>query len=310
MTISIIIINWNVKELLAACLDSIYQSNFDDAIETIVVDNASGDDSVQMVRNQFPQVKLITNAENFGFAKGNNIGVAQSTGDFIFLLNPDTRLQPDTLSILLDYLQTHPDVGVVAPQLLWPDGRVQSSRRQFPTPATMMFESTLPEQWFPRNRIARRYKLMDTPPVKIQRIDWAVGAAIFLRREAWETIGGLDETLFMYFEETDWFRRLADETQWQCHYLPQAKVTHYEGQSSGQVTTARAIRFNRSKLRYARKHFGAGRAFTVRIVLLINFGGQWKIEAAKWLIGHKRPLRRERMQSYAELLRYLFGAKK
>lgn len=306
MKISIIIINWNVKQLLAACLDSIYQSNTTATLETIVVDNASDDDSVQMVRNRFPQVKLIANAENLGFAKGNNIGVAQASGDFIFLLNPDTRLHADTLSILLDYLHSHPEAGVVAPQLLWPDGSVQSSRRRFPMPATMMFESTLLEQWFPRNRAVRRYKLADVPPNQIQRIDWAVGAAIFLRREVWEKIGGLDETLFMYFEETDWFRRMA-ETQWQCHYIPQAKVTHYEGQSSGQVTTARAIRFNRSKLRYAKKHFGSKWAFGVRFVLLATFGGQWKIEAFKWLLGHKRPLRRARMRSYAELLRYLFG---
>ena len=309
MKISIIIINWNVKQLLAACLDSIYQSNTTATLETIVVDNASGDDSIQMVRDRFPQVKLIANAENLGFAKGNNIGVTQASGDFIFLLNPDTRLHADALSILLDYLQSHPETGVVAPQLLWPDGSVQSSRRRFPMPATMMFESTLLEQWFPRNRAARRYKLADVPPNQIQRVDWAVGAAVFLRREVWEKIGGLDETLFMYFEETDWFRRMA-ETQWQCHYIPQAKVTHYEGQSSGQVTTARAIRFNRSKLRYAKKHFGAIPAFGVRFVLLATFGGQWKIEAFKWLLGHKRPLRRARMRSYAELLRYLFGVKK
>ena len=304
MTISIVIVNWNVKDLLRDCLQSIFGSDIDAPPEVIVVDNASADGSAAMVRAEFPQVTLIASDENLGFAGGSNLGVSRATGDFIFLLNPDTRLHPDTLRLLRDYLSAHPAVGVVAPQLLWSDGSIQSSRRRFPTPATMLWESTLLEQWFPHNRTAARYRFEDIPPAEPLTVDWAVGAALFLRREVWAQVGGLDESFFMYFEETDWCRRVAD-AGWQIHYLPAAKVVHFEGQSSGQVVSARAIRFNRSKIRYAEKWFGRRQAWAIRQFLRLTTAIQWATESAKWLLGHKRPLRRERMSAYAALMRAL-----
>ncbi len=304
MTISIVIVNWNVKNLLRECLQSIFASDIDAPPEVIVVDNASADGSVAMVRAEFPQVTLIASDENLGFARGSNLGASHATGNFLFLLNPDTRLQPDTLRLLRDYLQANPSVGVVAPQLLWADGSIQSSRRRFPTPATMLWESTLLEQWFPHNRIAARYRLEDIPPTKTIPVDWAVGAALFLRREIWEQVGGLDESFFMYFEETDWCRRVAN-AGWKIHYLPMAKVIHYEGQSSGQVIAARMARFQRSKIRYAEKWFGGKWAWAIRQFLFLTIGVQWATEAAKWLLGHKRSLRRERMSAYVDLLKLL-----
>jgi len=304
MTISIIIVNWNVKNLLANCLHSIYRSNIDSPPEVIVVDNASTDGSAEMVRVDFPQVKLIVSAENLGFAAGNNLAAAHAIGETFFLLNPDTQLHPDALFHLRDYLAAHPQVGVVAPQLRWPDGAVQSSRRRFPSPASMFWESTLLEQWFPRNRVAQRYKFSDVPPTATIRVDWAVGAALFLRRAVWETVGRLDETFFLYFEETDWCRRVAD-AGWELHYLPAAKVVHFEGQSSRQVVSARTVRFQRSKIRYAEKWFGTGWAWVIRQFLRLTTGIQWATEAAKWALGHKRSLRRERMSAYRKLLKLL-----
>ena len=304
MTISIVIVNWNVKNLLHNCLQSVFAGDIDSPPEVIVVDNASTDGSAEMVRAEFPQVQLIASPENLGFSGGNNLGVSHATGDFIFLLNPDTTLANDTLRLLRDYLHQNPQVGVVAPQLLWPDGSVQSSRRRFPTPASMVWESTLLEQWFPRNRIARHYRFDEIPPTQIVSVDWAVGAALFFRREIWTQVGGLDETFFMYFEETDWCYRVAN-AGWQIHYLPAAKVVHYEGQSSGQVVSARAIRFNRSKIRYAEKHFGAKKTRAIRRFLRLTTAIQWATEAAKWLLGHKRTLRRKRMAAYRKLLEAL-----
>jgi len=306
MTLSVIIVNWNVKDLLRDCLRSVFASPLDPPPQVIVVDNASNDGSAAMVRREFPQVELIASSHNLGYAGGNNLGAAAATGDALLLLNPDTRLHPDTLRLLRDYLLAHPEVGVVGPQLLWPDGAVQSSRRRFPTPATLFWESTLLEQWFPHNPAARRYRFEDAPSNRPASVDWLVGAALCIRREAWQDAGPLDESFFMYFEETDWCRRCA-EAGWAIHYLPQAKVVHYEGQSSGQVTAARTLRFQRSKIRYAEKWFGRGWAIAVRLFLLGTFGLQWLEEAAKWLIGHKRPLRRERMSAYGRVLRGLVG---
>ena len=302
MIISVIIVNWNVKDLLRQCLQSVIASEIQGDVEIIVVDSASSDGSAAMVSREFPQIKLIASDENLGYAKGNNIGAAQASGDYLFLLNPDTRLKANTLATLHAYLQAHPAVGVLAPQLLWPDGSVQSSRRRFPTLATLFWESTLLHQWFPRNSFARSYHYDDISPAKITPVDWAVGAALFIRRKAWEQVGGLDETLFMYFEETDWQHR-AVKAGWEVHYLPVAKVTHYEGQSSGQVFAARTIRFQRSKIRYTEKWFGAGWAKTLRVFLWLTFAFQWGEESLKWLVGHKRPLRKERIKAYGEVLK-------
>ncbi len=302
LKISVVIVSWNVKDHLRDCLRSIFSSRCDGDLEVIVVDNDSHDGSVAMVRAEFPQVHVIAAAKNLGFAGGNNLGVAEATGDFIFLLNPDTVLVRDALTQLSDYLMAHPEVGLVGPKLLWPDGSGQSSRRRFPTIASMFWESTLLEQWFPNNRVARQYKFADRPEAQAMAVDWLVGAALFIRKAAWQATGPFDEDLFMYFEETDWCRRCI-EAGWAVHYAPQATVTHYEGQSSQQVMAARAIRFQRSKIRYTKKWFGPGWALAIQVFLLATFAFQWLEEAAKWAIGHKRALRRERIVAYWQVLK-------
>ena len=307
MDLSIIIVNWNVKDLLRDCLNSILtatQSIPNLTTEIIVIDSASSDGSPQMVRTEFPQIRLVASPENLGYAKGSNCGVELAQGCYLFLLNPDTIIAPDTLAHLVDYLDSQPNVGALGPQLLWPDGSVQSSRRRLPTLGSLFWESTLLGQWFPNNRYIQRYHLADQSADYTQSIDWIVGAAILIRRETWQQIGPIDEAFFMYFEETDWCHRCID-AGWQIHYLPTAKVTHFEGKSSEQVLADRTIRFQRSKIRYTRKYFGAGWAAALRIFLWSTFAFQWAEETAKWLIGHRRALRRERMTAYGQVLRGL-----
>jgi len=182
------------------------------------------------------------------------------------------------------------------------DGTLQSSRRRFPTLATAFCESTLLHQWFPNNCVARRYHFADCPADVPQPVDWLVGAALMIRREAWQQVGPLDEGFFMYFEELDWCRRCR-MAGWQIHYLPAAEVTHYEGKSSEQVVTARTIRFQHSKICYFRKYFGPGWALVIRLFLLGTYAVQLCEESFKWLLGHKRELRRERMVSYWQVLK-------
>ncbi|MBE7549747.1 MAG: glycosyltransferase family 2 protein [Anaerolineales bacterium] len=307
MDLSIIVVNWNVKELLDACLQSLLKAVHSTprlAIEIIVVDSASTDGSPEVVREHFSQVRLIASQENLGYAKGNNVGVETAQGRYLFLLNPDTVVQSDVLGRMVDYMDAHPEVGVLGPQLLWPDGSIQSSRRRFPTPGSLFWESTLLEQWFPENRYIRRYHLADQPATQPQKVDWVVGAAILIRREAWQQVGPIDPDFFMYFEETDWCRRSV-EAGWETHYLPTARVTHYEGKSSEQVAAARTLRFQRSKLRYTRKYFGSSWASLLRFFLWLTFAFQWAEESLKWLLGHRRTLRRERMTAYAQVLRGL-----
>lgn len=310
--LSIVIVNWNVRELLRRCLASLVQGQAPAAggcfaladghtVEVLVVDNASTDGSAEMVRQAYPQVQVIE-CENRGFAAGNNVGIARSRGRYVMLLNPDTEIVGAALATLLDYMDAHVDVGVVGPRLVYGDGRPQSSRRRFPTPLTGFFESTLLQQWFPRNRWVSRYYVLDRPDDAESDVDWVVGAAMVVRRKAIEQAGLLDEGYFMYSEEMEWCRRIKAQG-WRVVYLPAATVVHHEGRSSEQVVAARHIHFQTSKLRYYRQVHGPAWAAALRAFLLATYACQWAVEATKWLVGHKRPLRAGRLAAYGQVLR-------
>jgi len=255
-----------------------------------------------MVRQHFPQVRLIANNSNLGFTHANNQGLAASQGRYVLLLNPDTEVVGDAVATLLAFLEAHPDVGVVGPQLRFPDGSIQPSRRRFPTLATAFVESTVLQPLFAGSSLLRRYYVADQPDDVTQDVDWLVGACLLVRREAIEQAGPLDEGFFMYAEELDWCRRLK-QAGWRIVYLPEAQVIHYEGKSSEQNLAARDVRFNSSKVRYFRKHHGAWPAEILRLFLLGTFVWQLAVESLKWLVGHKRPLRASRVKAYLEVLR-------
>ncbi len=266
------------------------------------MDNASTDGSVEMVRREFPQVHLIASEVNLGYTGGNNQGIAASQGRYILLLNPDTEVVGDALPTMVAYMDAHPDVGALGPQLLNPDGSVQSSRRRFPTLGTALVESTVIQQWWPDNRILRRYYVQDRPDDAISEVDWVTGACILLRRQAVEQVGPLDDAFFMYSEELDWCRRARD-AGWKVVYLPTAQVIHHEGKSSEQVMPLRHVRFQRSKIHYFRKHHGRWAGTLLHAFLLLNYAYLLVIESLKWLVGHKRELRAERVRAYSEVLR-------
>ncbi len=279
-------------------------------IQVIVVDNASPDGSAEMVRAEFPTVHLIANRENRGFTAANNQGLAVARGRHLLLLNPDTEVVGDALATMVAYADAHPEVGALGPQLRYPDGSLQPSRRRFPTFATALVESTVVQEWWRDNAILHRYYLADVPPDRVQPVDWLVGACLLVRREVYEQIGGLDEGFFMYSEELDWCKRIKEaprgelgRTGWQVVYLPTATVVHHEGKSSEQVVPARHIHFQSSKVRYFRKHHGPFQAEALRWFLLLTYVYQWLREGIKWLLGHKRPLRAERLRAYRQVLK-------
>lgn len=304
LKLSIIIVSWNVRELLRKCLWSIYQDeqSSPDALETIVVDNASADGSGNMVRANFPQVKVLENRENVGFTAGNNQAIIRSQGRYVMLLNPDTEVLGDALTTLMDFMDAHPAVGIVAPKLLNSDGTAQSSRRRFPTLATAFLESTALQQSWPDNRVLRAYYMQDQNEDEAHEVDWSVGACLMVRREVIEQVGLLDEGFFMYSEEMDWCYRIK-QAGWRIVYLPAAEVMHHGGQSSKQVIAAQHIHFQRSKIRFFRKHHGAVQAALIRIFLLLNYLYQLVVESLKWLVGHKRAMRAERIRTYYQVLR-------
>jgi N-acetylglucosaminyl-diphospho-decaprenol L-rhamnosyltransferase len=310
--LSIIVVSWNVLSLLRACLASLQASagiGWSDGssphAEVIVVDNGSEDGTAAALAAEFPRIRLVANPDNRGFTRANNQGLALSRGRYVFFLNPDTRVAPDALRLLLEFMDGHPAAGVAGPQLRYGDGSLQSSRRRFPTLGTALFEST-PLTWHlspQHNRWARRYHLDDCPAgSEPQTVDWLVGAALFVRRDALEQVGGFDEGYFMYSEELDWCRR-ASAAGWQVVYVPAAKVIHYEGRSSEQAVAARHIRFQTSKVRYFRKYYGWLPGSVLRYALLMMFAGEWLLEGLKWIAGSKRTLRAGRLAAYGELLR-------
>jgi N-acetylglucosaminyl-diphospho-decaprenol L-rhamnosyltransferase len=307
--LSVIIVSYNVRDLLGPCLESI-QSGLERvsptqpeslSSEIIVIDSCSTDGTPGLVREQFPLVTLIEPGYNVGYSKGNNIGLKMSQGRYLLLLNPDTKVMTQALSKMVDYMDAHPQVGALGPQLLNEDGSVQSSRRHFPSLWTAFFESTWLQPLAPR-RLLDWYYLRDRPDAEIAHVDWVIGAAIIARREVFEQVGGLDEGFFMYSEELDWQRRIKS-AGWEVIYYPEAQIVHYGGKSSDQVVAQTHIRFQSSKIRYFRKYHGGLAAFALRLFLLANYATQLIIEGTKGLLGHKKALRRERVRTYWQVLR-------
>jgi N-acetylglucosaminyl-diphospho-decaprenol L-rhamnosyltransferase len=343
--LAIVIVSWNVWDLLRTSLTSIEADSLPTAdphvrrfgpegqttLQVIVVDNASDDATPALLPSQFPWARTILSEENLGFTGGNNAALALlgledakrrrdeeakkegNDGDlhprihasahprFVYFLNPDTELLPNSLWTLYRAIEADDRVGVVGPQLLYGDGLRQSTRRRFPGRLTGFFESTWLGRSWPDNPWARRYHVADWPDNVRQDVDWLVGAAFIVRWSALAQVGGFDEGFFMYSEEMDLCKRLK-EAGWRIVYDPGSIVIHYEGRSSEQVSTRRHILFNQSKVRYYRKYFGPIWAEILRRFLLLEFRWQILMESLKGMIGHRRELRRERVAAYREVI--------
>lgn len=301
-TLSVIIVSWNVRDLLERALDAVYTAGaHTPQLEIIVVDSASADGTPEMIRERYPQVRLIASDENLGFAKGNNRGIAEAHGDFLLLLNADTLVRGDALALLVSYLLEHPDAGMVGPRLLNADGTTQPSRRRYPTLLVLFLESTWLHRLTPKRQLARFY-VEDRADSDEQTVDWITGAAMLIRRQVLDDVGGLDEGYFMYSEELDWCHRIGD-AGWKIAYTPAAEVVHYGGKSSEQVAPARHIYFQSSKIKYTRKYHGWLAAEALRYWLLGQYVWQSTVEGLKWLFGHRRELRAARIVAYRRVIR-------
>jgi len=241
--VSIIIVNWNTRDLVTQCLQSVYDSIAKLNFEIILVDNASTDDTVETVHCKFPQVRLIENTENVGFARANNEAIRISHGRYVLLLNSDTIVQVNALDALVCFADRHPEAGIVGCRLLNTNGSVQPSWAQFPTVWSEILGQNF-RKWRP---------LADGSAYDV---DWVGGACLLARREAIDEIGLLDEGFFMYSEETDWCYRMV-KLGWRVYYFPGAEVIHLGGGSSCQASERMATQLYKSKLRFFRKHYGA-----------------------------------------------------
>lgn len=309
MNVSVVIVSWNVRDYLRRCLASVMAAGRGVALNVWVVDNGSLDGSVAMVREEFPTAHVLVNRENRGFAAANNQAIRQSDGRYVLLLNPDAELKDGALATMCRYLNEHPDVAVVGPQLRNSDGSVQPSRRRAPRPATGFLESTQLQQRWPRTWLTQRYYVGDRSDAVEQAVDWLVGACLLVRRTAIDAVGLLDEGFSMYSEETEWclrFRRAG----WAVVFVPAAQVTHHVGRSSGQDVLARHLRFHQSKYRLNALLFGRLQSLLLRLWIGGLYLEQlWEEYAKLLLVARNRPMRRQRLRVIARMaLWHLFSA--
>ncbi len=253
-TLSVVIVSYNVADLLRDCLASVCASRGVD-IEVWVVDNCSSDDSAGMVQRQFPGVRLVESTCNGGYAYANNLALLQATGDYLLLLNPDTVVPPDALAEMVAYLEARPDVGVAGPKLVRDDGSLDlACRRSFPSPVVSFYRMTGLSKRFPSSRRFGRYNLTYLDPDQETDVDSVVGAFMLVRRKAVEQVGLLDETFFLYGEDLDWAMRIK-KGGWRVMYNPQVTVLHRKGSSSSGDIYRATMEFYRSMLIFYRKHY-------------------------------------------------------
>ena len=268
MDLSTIIVNWNTRELLAACLESTFAAMHDDLeSEIIVVDNGSTDGSAEMIGEHFPRVHLIRNQENVGFANANNQAIRQSCGRYVLLLNSDTEVYPGALSTLVQFMNEHSRAGGCGSRLLNADGSLQASCHPMPTPAREFWRLLFLDRLWPKATYVQERWESETP----RRVQVIKGACFLLRRSALEQVGMLDEQYYMYSEEVDLCYRLA-HAGWELWWVPQAVVKHYGEASSKQRRETMYIQLYRSKVQFYRKFGGDDRADRFKHLVRVAYG--------------------------------------
>jgi len=254
MDISIIIISWNVKHLLTKCLDSIYRTTGKLKIEIIVVDNHSNDNTDVMIKKNFPNVILIANNENKGFAAANNQGIKEAKGKYLLFLNPDTEVLQNSFNNSLKIFEHDKNVGAVGAQILNPDKTIQPSIRRFPTFWSQIFILYKLHRLFPNLKTFKNYFAKDFDSSKYQEVDQIMGAYIFTDKEVIEKIGKFDEKFYLWFEEVDFCKRIKDDG-FKVFYSPNVVIIHHGAQSFNQVLSLKKQKiFNKSMRYYFKKH--------------------------------------------------------
>ena len=278
--LSIIIVNYNAVRLLQKCLSLVYAETKRIPFDVWVIDNNSMDTSVTMVQQNFPQVNLIENKENVGFAKANNQAITKCAGDYILLLNPDTLVLQNALEKIVDFMDENLTVGICGCKVLNEDGTLQlACRRSIPTPEIAFFRLTGLSKLFPKSKIMARYNLTYLNPDNPHEVDAVSGAFLMIRRKVVDGIGLLDERFFMYGEELDWCLR-TKKAGWMVMYYPGAEIIHYKGECSKFNHRRAAFEFYKSMYLFHKKHFAENYSpitnFIIYMGILLRASSLWK----------------------------------
>lgn len=308
LDLSILIVNWNAATVLGGCLDSLPAGAGRLRFETLVVDNASSDDSLALLGARAPAVTLLANAHNVGFAAANNQAAQAAHGRYLLLLNPDTRVPPGALETLVDYAEAHPTAGALGPRLLNPDGsRQRSCWRGFPG-LGMALADALYLWKLPGLPFARQTEYQPAELTQPRTVDHLLGAALLIPRALWQQLGGLDASYFLFLEETDWCYR-AQQHGRTSHYVPTAAIVHLGQHSMDQNPRRNLPQFYRSYCQFYRKHRTPGllrRALLKSIIAMAALLrlGLWSLRRVR-ATGAAQTHARDMLAGYGQVLAQL-----
>ncbi|MBI3006533.1 MAG: glycosyltransferase [Ignavibacteriales bacterium] len=270
LQLSIIVVNYNVRDFLHHALHSLQKATKGISSEIIVVDNASDDGSAEMVRKRFPGVQLIVNKHNLGFAKANNIGLESARGKLLLLINPDTVVQEDTLRVMMRFFDEYPDAGLAGCKILNPDGSFQlSCRRSFPTPWVALTKISGLSKVFPRSSWFGKYNLTYLNADETYEVDAVSGSFMMLRRDVYQHVGGLDEAFFMYGEDLDWCYRIQKAGR-KIFYVHTTQIIHYKGESTKRSALDEIRTFYEAMHLFVRKHYA--KRFPLALLVRLGIG--------------------------------------
>jgi hypothetical protein len=301
LDVSVVIVSWNTRELLRDCLASLFRHAGDLAFEAIVVDNASGDGSAEMVEREFPAVRLLRSPVNLGFAAANNRGLALARGRYVLLLNSDTRVLEGALPRCVRFADAHPEAGVVGCRLLNADGSLQPSCFEYPSLGNLLLVLSHLPRLFPRSRWLAKERMGAWPHDSEREVEAVVGAFMLVRREAIAAVGPLDEAFYMYGEEADWCRRMT-RAGWRVRFTPEAEIVHLGGASAARAEGLMFRQLQGSTLLFVRKHHARPYywlACAVTWLFLASRALGWLAAGALRAGGRPRALRRARAAAAA-----------
>ena len=295
LSLSILIVNWNTKDLLKNCLSSIYDDPDSARWDVVVVDNYSDDGSLAMLEREFPQVVAVASGENTGFVRGNYLALERARGSHLLLLNTDTEVERGALGLLLEFMSAHPEAGAVGPKLLNRDGSLQLSCGIAPSLATEITNKMLLHNLLPF------FKLGRWDHSEIREVGWVTGACLLMRREVVAELGFLDSELHMFYEDLEWCLRIG-RSGWKIYYHPSSRVLHLGGQSTRQNIAEMLVISQRSLYYLFEKHHGRTQLHILRLFTLIEMA----LRTLTWCLFYafsptRRPEGRQRLRAYREI---------
>lgn len=267
--VSIIVVSYNTLDLTGACLRSIKNGTPGLATETIVIDNASGDGSADMIESCFPEAQLIRNTENVGFAAANNQGLKLARGRYVLLLNPDTQVAEEAIAKTVEFADANPRAGVIGCRVLFPDGEQQSTLFRYRRLRHVFLNVFLPENLISRSRVFGRARYVGLDLDRVQDVEVVAGCFMLVRREAIEAVGAMDSDFFMYSEEAEWCYRMR-KSGWKVLYFPGAEIMHLSGQSTKQERRRMVLAMDRGHLLFIQKTQGWLAAYIANVLMMLR----------------------------------------